>query len=295
MGMAAPPPVRQIANQSIFNTNKDVLSRAQYEKLCRLIYDISGIALGESKEELLRSRMIKLLRASRTSTVDEYITRMQADESGELLVAFLDAVTTNKTNFFREKIHFDFLADTILPNLSEIVPKGENLRIWCAASSTGEEPYTIAMVLLENKARWSPYGVTVLASDLSAKVLNQASQGIYATNKLEGIPQELLPRYFLKGVKHRQGFVRVKDELRRLIKFSRINLMEPFSFSKPFQVIFCRNVMIYFDRPTQEKLVAKFDNIMSPGGYLLVGHSESLSGIAHNFKFMCPSTYRKAL
>jgi chemotaxis protein methyltransferase CheR len=295
MYMAAPPLGRQTANQNVFDINKNVLSRAQYEKLRRFIYDASGIDLGDSKEELLRSRMLKLLRASNTSTVDEYITHMQADESGELLVAFLDAVTTNKTNFFREKVHFDFFADTILPNLSEIVPKGEALRIWCAASSTGEEPYTIAMVLLENKARWSPYGVTVLASDLSAKVLHQASHGIYATNKLEGIPPDLLPRYFLKGVKHRQGFVRVKDELRKLIKFSRINLIEPFSFNKPFQVIFCRNVMIYFDRPTQEKLVDKFYNIMSPGGYLLVGHSESLSGITHNFKFICPSTYRKAL
>jgi chemotaxis protein methyltransferase CheR len=293
--MAAPPLVRQTASQSVFNSNKDVLNRAQYEKLRRFIYDISGIDLGDSKEELLRARMIKLLRSSNTSTVDEYIARMQADESGDLLVAFLDAVTTNKTNFFREKSHFDFFADTILPNLSEIVPKGENLRIWCAASSTGEEPYTIAMVLLENKPCWSPYGVTVLASDLSTKVLTQASQGVYATDKLEGIPQALLPRYFLKGVQHRQGFVRVKNELRKIIKFSRINLMEPFSFSKPFQVIFCRNVMIYFDRPTQEKLVAKFYNIMSPGGYLLVGHSESLSGIAHKFKFVCPATYRKAL
>lgn len=283
---------RSDVNLAIMNT-KDILSRAQYDKLCQLIYDLSGINLGDSKEELLRSRMIKLLRASNTASVDEYINRMQADTTGELLVAFLDVVTTNKTNFFREPRHFDFLAEEILPNLDDLCGPGQQLRMWCAASSTGEEPYTLTMVLLENKQYWSQRGVSLLASDLSTKVLNQASQGVYANDKLEGIPKPFLPRYFLKGVKHKAGFVRVKNEMRKMIKFSRINLMEPFSFSKPFHIIFCRNVMIYFDRPTQEKLVAKFWDLLVPGGYLFVGHSESLSGIDHSFKFLRPAVYLK--
>lgn len=274
-------------------SNHSLLSKAQYDKLCRLIYNLSGINLGDSKEELLRSRMLKLLKSSATTSVDEYIKRMEADTTGELLVAFLDVVTTNKTNFFREPRHFDFFQQEVIPHLDDLCAPSEALRIWCAASSTGEEPYTIAMVLQENKQFWAARGVSILASDLSTNVLGRASQGIYAEDKLGGIPSRLLHRYFLKGVKHRQGFVRVKDELRKMIKFSRINLMDEFNFSQPFHIIFCRNVMIYFDRPTQERLVAKFYDITVPGGYLFVGHSESLSGINHGFTFVRPALYRK--
>ncbi len=282
---------RHEVNQAIMDS-AGILSKAQYDKLCQLIYNLSGINLGGGKEELLRSRMLKLLKASQTASVDEYISRMEADSTGELLVAFLDVVTTNKTNFFREARHFDFLQEEILPHLDELCGH-EPLRIWCAASSTGEEPYTIAMVLLENKQYWLQRGASILASDLSSKVLNQASQGIYPTNKLEGIPQPLLHRYFLKGVKHRQGFVRVKNELRNMVKYARINLMDAFAFAQPFQIVFCRNVMIYFDRPTQERLVGKFYDVMTNGSYLFVGHSESLSGINHGFKFIRPALYRK--
>ena len=274
-------------------TNEEILTSAQYKQISEFIYKISGINLGDGKEGLLRARMTKLLRASKTGSVEEYIKRMEADTSGSLLISFLDVVTTNKTDFFRENQHFIFFSETVLSSLSEICQPGEPLRIWCAASSTGEEPYTIAMVLQEHRDLWAKRGAQIFASDLSSKVLQHAAQCIYAKERVSNIPKNLLYSYFQKGTGPYEGFVRVRKPLRTMIRFSRINLMEKFDFAQKFHIIFCRNVMIYFDRPTQERLVAKFYDIMLPQSYLFVGHSESLTGIDHKFAFVKPAIYRK--
>jgi chemotaxis protein methyltransferase CheR len=269
------------------------ITDAQYTKLAKLVYRLAGINLGTGKKELLKARLGKRLRATDCRDVREYLGRLEDDPGGTELVCFLDCITTNKTDFFREPQHFDFLAGEVLPNLGRLCQGREPLRLWSAASSTGEEPYTLAMVLLENQALWKDRGVRLLASDLSTQVLEHGRRAVYALDRVACIPRPLLVRYFQKGQRRWAGYARVRPRLREMVEFQRLNLMEPFKFDKPFHVIFCRNVMIYFDKETQERLVRKFHDCLVPGGYLFVGHSESLTGINHRLKFVRPAVYRK--
>ncbi len=269
------------------------ISDAQYRKLSSLVYRLCGIQLGEGKRELLKARLAKRLRATGCADVGSYIKRLENDPDGNELVAFLDVITTNKTDFFREPQHFEFLTSQVLPKLDKLCGRDRSFRIWSAACSTGEEPYTIAMVLRDNQALLGGRTPSILASDLSTRVLDQARRGVYAVERVRGIPRSVLTTHFQKGRNRWEGFVRVRPELRAMVEFKRINLMEPFRFQQPFHVIFCRNVMIYFDRPTQEQLVDKFYHCLVPGGYLLVGHSESLTGIKHRMRFVRPAIYRR--
>lgn len=269
------------------------LSDSQYKKLADLVYRLAGIHLGNDKKELLKARLAKRFRVTGCMDVAEYMKRLQNDSSGHELVGFLDSITTNKTDFFRESQHFDFLAEQILPNLGRLCGPSGQLRIWSAACSTGEEPYTLGIVLRENWRQLTSRGAYILASDLSTKVLAQGKSGVYASERVAGLPQQMLKTYFQRGVKRWEGHVRVRPELRQMVDFKRINLMDKFSFDKPFHLIFCRNVMIYFDKVTRERLVEKFRTCLSRGGYLFVGHSESLTGINHSLKFVRPAVYRR--
>lgn len=282
-GSTAPPP----------SSGGIALNDAQYQKLCTMVYNMCGIHLGEHKRELLKARLAKRLRALKLTDIRTYMQLLREDRSGQELVNFLDVITTNKTDFFREPQHFDYLANKALPKLDKTCGASEPLRIWSAACSSGEEPYTLAMVLSENRALLGSRGATILASDLSTEVLQRAQRGVYANEKVATIPRALLTKYFQRGANRWAGHVRVKENLRKMISFSRINLMDNFSFDQPFHYIFCRNVMIYFDKPTVERLVGKFHRCLVPGGLLFVGHSESLAGIVHNFKFVQPATYVK--
>ncbi len=269
------------------------ISDGQYRKLSSLVYRLCGIQLGEGKRELLKARLAKRLRATGCADVRSYIQRLENDPDGNELVAFLDVITTNKTDFFREPQHFEFLTSQVLPNLDRLCGRDRSFRLWSAACSTGEEPYTIAMVLRDHQDRLGGRTPSILASDLSTRVLDQARRGVYAVERVRGIPRSVLTTHFQKGRNRWEGFVRVRPELRAMVEFKRINLMEPFRFQQPFHVIFCRNVMIYFDRSTQEQLVEKFYHCLVPGGYLLVGHSESLTGIKHRMRFVRPAIYRR--
>lgn len=269
------------------------ISDAQYQQLCRMVYELSGINLGDQKRELLKARLAKRFRALGYTDVRAYMDLLRSDTSGQEIVNFLDVITTNKTDFFREPQHFDFLTQEILPNLDRICGPGGEFRLWSAACSSGEEPYTLAIVLMQNRGLLGRRRVSIVASDLSTKVLASAQRGVYAGERVAGIPRDILTRYFQKGQNRWQGHVRVRPELRELVRYQRINLMDSFSFDQPFHVIFCRNVMIYFDKLTQERLVEKFRHTMVNGGYLFVGHSESLAGIKHGFKFVRPAVYRK--
>jgi chemotaxis protein methyltransferase CheR len=270
-----------------------MISDAQYTKLASLVYSLCGINLGTSKKELLKARLVKRLRATGISDVRAYMNYLQQDADGSELISFLDCITTNKTDFFRENQHFEFLANDILPNLNKLCGPSAPLRIWSAACSTGEEPYTLSIVLLENQSLWKDRGAGILASDISTKVLSHGKNGVYALERLVPIPKPILRTYFQRGVNRWEGHGRVRPQVKSLVEFKRINLMEPFSFEKAFHVIFCRNVMIYFDKPTREKLVGKFGECLVPGGYLFVGHSESLTGIEHKLKFVRPAVYRR--
>ena len=269
------------------------ISDAQYQQLVRMVYELSGINLGDQKRELLKARLAKRFRALNCPDVRAYMDLLRTDTSGQEIVHFLDVITTNKTDFFREPQHFDFLSQEIMPDLDRICGPGEGLRIWSAACSSGEEPYTLAIVLMQNRHLLGRRQVSITASDLSTKVLASAQRGVYAAERVAGIPRDILTRYFQKGQNRWQGHVRVRPELRSMVQYQRINLMDRFSFDKPFHVIFCRNVMIYFDKVTQERLVEKFRHTLINGGYLFVGHSESLAGIKHGFKFVRPAVYRK--
>jgi chemotaxis protein methyltransferase CheR len=202
---------------------------------------------------------------------------------------FIDVLTTNKTNFFREPAHFDFLVDAVLPRLAE---SGQEIRLWSAACSSGEEPYTLGMVVRDHLPPEAQKRTRILATDISGRILAAARQARYAGPQLQGIPPETLRKH-LERVPGAPDAWTVRREVRDLVRFGRLNLMEDWPMKGPFDVIFCRNVMIYFDRETQERLVRRFAALLPPGGILCVGHAESLSGIAHGLEQLQPAVYRK--
>jgi chemotaxis protein methyltransferase CheR len=266
------------------------LSTDEYERLCRLIHDKSGISLGDKKQSLVTSRLSKRLRDLQLSTFSSYYDLVLQDSSGEEFVKLLDLISTNKTDFFREPKHFDFLRERILPGLDD----RKTVRIWSSACSTGEEPYTIAMTLYDGVSDPSAWDIKILASDLSTRVLAKAAAGLYDEDRIRDIPSDVVRRHFLRGRGDSEGQVKVKPHVAAMVQFRRMNLMDDrFPIKTPLDLIFCRNVMIYFDRPTQERLVNKFHRYLKPGGYLFIGHSESLQWVTHPFALEAPTIYRK--
>lgn len=267
-----------------------LLSDEEFERFRSLIYAESGIALSEPKGALLVSRLSRRLRELGLASFTDYYNRVVADPTREELTRMLDLISTNKTEFFREPGHFEFLRNEILPTLNA----NKRARIWSAGCSTGEEPYTIGITLYEAVPNPEQWDLRILASDLSTRVLSHAAAGIYEAERIASVPPEIVKRHFLKGRGDRAGFVMVKPHLKKIVQFRRINLMdERFPIKTPLDVIFCRNVMIYFDRPTQERVVAKFHRYLNPGGYLFIGHSETLQWVRHPFRPVVPTIYRK--
>ena len=232
----------------------------------------------------MSARLGRQMREARFRSFEEYYRHVLEDSTGAALAAMIDALTTNFTAFFREGAHFEFLRKSVLPTLDG------RIRIWSAACATGEEPYTIAIAALEELGGAAPARVQILASDISTRALAAARAGIYHADRCEGIPDALASRYLLRGS---QGRRKVKDAVRRMVDFQRINLIEPFDRLGTFQTIFCRNVMIYFDGPTRESLVNRLAAVLAPGGWLFTGHAESLTGIRHPLAYVKPAVYRK--
>ena len=268
------------------------LSDAEFSRFCQLVHRHAGIHLTVQKKELVRARLMKILRSRAIGSFQEYYERVLADNSGVELAYLLDALSTNLTAFAREPGHFQYLAQEILPGWRRSrEPLRKNL--WSAGCSSGEEAYTLAMILRDTFPREDLSEVKIFASDLNTQVLAQAEQGIYVLSRVDPLPPEWRRRFFQKGVRNQEGFVRVKPEVRCLVNFFRFNLMEPIPFREEMDIIFCRNVMIYFERKTQAKLVEKFYNALRPGGYLFIGHSESLCNRQHRFNYVQPTIYRK--
>ncbi|MFY9269847.1 MAG: protein-glutamate O-methyltransferase [Candidatus Manganitrophaceae bacterium] len=262
----------------------------EFKEFSGLVYEKSGITLSEQKRTLLISRLSKRLRQLNLESFRDYYEIVVAESDGEELTRMLDLVSTNKTDFFREPKHFEFLRDQILPGLEQT----KRIRIWSSACSSGEEPYTIAMTLFDGVTSPSQWDCKILASDLSTVVLAKAAAGVYQIERVENLPQETVRRHFLKGRGEGADKVRVKPHLSEMVVFRRINLMdERYPIKTPLDVIFCRNVMIYFDRPTQEQLMAKFYRYLKPGGHLFIGHSESLQWVKHSFLYIAPTIYQK--
>ena len=260
------------------------LSAQHFAAIGRIVREHAGVDLHAGKEELVRSRVTRRLRALGLAEFGAYLEYLEANRTAEL-VELLDVVTTNKTQFFREPRHFEFLAEWL-----EGTPERGRLRIWSAGCSSGEEPYTLAMSLAEQLTPAELRGARILATDISRPVLRRAAAARYRQSELVGLDGWRAQRHCTRVD---ADTVEVKPELRALVRFARLNLMEEWPMRGPFHAIFCRNVMIYFDRPTRERLVERFRRLLAPGGHLLVGHSESLSGLQHGYSYVAPATYRR--
>lgn len=270
------------------------LGDGDFHRFAGLVHEASGIHLTEPKRDLLRARLRKRLRALGLTGFREYYDLVTAQGSGGELTALLDAVSTNKTEFFREAKHFEHLVQTALPAFlaSPAAKRGEPMRVWSAACSSGEEVYTLAMALaeaLEGKADFK-----VLGTDLSTRMLDRAVAGVYEARQMEAVPTALRHKYFLPMAAERPAAWTAAPRLRSKVSFGRLNLnTEAFGFRNPLDVVFCRNAMIYFDRPTQEALVTKIASTLAPDGWLYTGLAESLIGIRHELKPEGASVYRK--
>lgn len=270
------------------------LTAADFAEVSETVGGIAGIQLRAGKEGLVRSRLARRLRQVGDATYADYLRRVRAD-AGER-AHMIDLLTTNKTSFFREAAHFDVLRDRVLPAFAGA--RG-GLRVWSAGCATGEEPYTVAMVLRDALDAEAWGASRVLATDLSARALARARAGVYADELAAAVPPELLARHFdrAEGGAPRAGGApngwSASPALRGAVRFAPLNLMGEWPMRGPFHAVFCRNVMIYFDKPTQAALVGRFHALLAPGGYLFVGHSESLSAVGHEFAYVQPAVYRK--
>ncbi len=259
------------------------------------MYETAGINLHGGKKELVKARLGKILRHRDFSSFGEYYDHVINDTTGHEVTILLDAISTNLTYFFREPQHFNFLTGKALPEIKrrKLTSGDKVIRFWSAGCSSGEEAYSIAITVHESLNGMQDWQVKILATDISTEVLARADAGIYEEKKLEGIPYELKRRYFQRGSNRWKGYFKAKKEFRKTITFLRLNFIEDFSFAKPFDLIFCRNVMIYFDNPVKEGIVGKFFRNLAIGGYLFIGHAESLNGLRHQFKYIQPSVYQK--
>jgi chemotaxis protein methyltransferase CheR len=272
------------------------LSDADLSRIVRLVYERSGITLHSGKRALVLARLQKRLRAGGFTSFKAYLEHVERDRTGAELTSLLDAIATNHTSFFREPQHFDFLKSTVLPSMET----GRPIRVWSAACSSGEEPVTLAITLLDALAAQGRVeaGVQtrlrVLATDLSTKALAQAASGVYKMERVAGIPMEILRRHFQKGLGAQAGTARISPRIRSLIEYRQLNFLEATDLNERFDVIFCRNVMIYFDHDVQQQVVSLLERHLLPGGHLFISHSESLNGITHGLRWVAPAVYQRS-
>jgi chemotaxis protein methyltransferase CheR len=264
------------------------LTASEFRQISDLAYQRFGLDLKRGKEALVAARLGKKLRKLGFTTFAEYHRHVLADSTGDALIELIDALTTNHTSFLRERAHFEFLARAANEEFREI----STLRVWSAACSSGEEPYSIAMCLAEALAKSPARQFRILATDISTRVLDTARRGVYPVARFDDVPEPWRRAHLLRGRGESNGFYKVKPQLVQQVEFARLNLIEPFPQRAPFHVIFCRNVMMYFDKPTQQSIVQRLSGCLERGGYLFVGHSESLTGVQHALDYVCPATYR---
>ncbi len=279
---SSPPP----ATAGTTPAGSTQLSDAEFELFQKLLHKVAGIYLAPTKKVLLVSRLNKRLKAVGCNSFREYYQYVSSGQHPHEQQTMVDLLTTNETYFFREPRHFDFLIDEYLPSRAP----GSQLAVWSAACSSGEEPYTLAMVLADHfgKNNWR-----ITASDISTQVLDKARQGHYSLERAGGIPEQMLKRYCLKGVRAQEGSFLISNELRSRVDFTQINLIESTPTIGPFDLIFLRNVMIYFDQETKRKVVSNMLPRLKSGGYFIIGHSETLNGITNQLKALRPTIYVK--
>lgn len=275
-----------------------LITTAEFELLRDLVRERIGITLGPEKKSLLQGRLQKRLRELSLPDFHAYHEYLlSCGDQHQELQQFANAVTTNKTDFFRESHHFEFIAKTWLPPIVAAAKQGrpKSLRIWSAACSSGEEPYTLAFTLLDALgADARSWDVSILATDINTRVLETAANGIYPMERVSTVPRPVLERHFLRGTGKSEGFCRVRANVRALVTFRKLNFMDAaWPMRKPFDLVFCRNALIYFDRKTQENLVRRFMQNLVPEGYLILGHSECVHGWFTDLKNLGNTVYRK--
>jgi chemotaxis protein methyltransferase CheR len=266
--------------------NVKPLAVKEFDQIRELAYRTFGLDLKEGKQELVSARLRKLVRQAGHSSYQDYYRHVLNDRTGQALASMIDALTTNHTSFLREADHFRFLKETVLPGLT----KRAKLEVWSAACSTGEEVWTLAFLLSD---ALSGRNFRIYGSDISNRVLARAREAVYPADRITGIPPAWVKTFLERGEGEWKDCYRVVASLRQRAEFRRLNLIESIDWPQPFPVVFCRNVMIYFDKPTQEKVVNRLSNFLEPGGYLFVGHAESLAGVRHGLEYVRPAVYRK--
>jgi chemotaxis protein methyltransferase CheR len=290
--MATRPPVAETRDrtQTVTRTGTEAerdfeFTSADFARIRELIHRRAGISLSDHKRDMAYSRLARRLRACGIDTFKQYLDRLESQmDSGEW-EAFTNALTTNLTAFFRESHHFPVLAEFAKR-------RPQPFSVWCSAASTGEEPYSIAMTLIETLGESAARQCSVIATDIDSQVLQKADAGVYAIDLVKTMSPERLKRFFLKGSGAHTGLVKIRPEVRSLVKFEQLNLTDThYALKGPFDAIFCRNVMIYFDKPTQAQVLARFEPLMKTGGLLFAGHSENFTYVTQAFKLRGQTVY----
>ncbi len=269
-------------------------SDKDFQRVKKLVLEHTGICLSDIKHDMMYSRLAKRLRYLSLDSFSDYIDLIESGDKSEL-GDFTNSVTTNLTSFFREQHHFDYLKATLIPHLMKLNADSRKIRIWSAGCSTGEEPYSLAITLKEVIPDSAGWDVRILATDLDTNVLETGRNGVYSTERVNGIPSSVLKRWFNKGKGEREGLVRASNELRDMIIFKQLNLMGQWPVKAGVDVIFCRNVVIYFDKETQAVLFDRYAETLRSDGYLVIGHSENLHNVTDRFKLLGKTIYQRSV
>ena len=265
-------------------------TRQDFEFLRNVVTKTTGIIADDDKYTMYYSRLARRVRKLGLKDFTEYRDYLNRNKDSET-IELVNSVTTNLTAFFRENHHFEFLADTIIP---EIIKSGKKtIRLWSAGCSTGEEPYSLAITLSESIPDIEQWKVEIHATDIDSNVINKASSGVYTLDRVKGMDKKRLKKYFKKGSGNNEGYVKVNENIRKLISFRQLNLLHEWPFTPQFDAIFCRNVVIYFDKPTKNKLVDRYADLLKESGYLFMGHSESLYRSTERFELLGKTIYQK--
>lgn len=282
-----------IANIQHSSTTDNKMSDSVFNRITEIAHQQAGIVLTRSKESMVKSRLVRRLRALKMESYELYLDHLEAGQDKGEMSQFISALTTNVSHFFREEHHFEYLQETILPILSKKLKAGEKVRIWSAGCSNGQEPYSIAMSLLKYDPQIAQYDVKILATDIDSEVLQCASKGEYAGSMTTGITDEMKAKFFSIRVENDEEFLTIHQSVKDLISFKRLNLHAEWPMKGHFDLIFCRNVVIYFDQATQNALYQRYADILSEEGWLMLGHSERLGEDSdHLFKSVGVTTYQ---
>ncbi len=269
-----------------------VMSDESFERIRQFVSEHTGIVLTEAKKDMVYGRLLKRIRKGRFNSFEQFVDALDAGDEQEQDF-MINAITTNLTAFFRESHHFEFLANTVIPELVKKKGANKRLRIWSAGCSTGEEPYSIAITLKESLPDFDEWDVKILATDLDANVVAHGKAGIYREDRITGLPDDRIKRWFKRGRGDNEDKVKVSPELQELITFKRLNLLHQWPMKGPIDLMFCRNVVIYFDKDTQRVLFDRYADLLASDAYLFIGHSESLYKVSTRFDSLGHTIYKK--